>query len=153
MRGAIPLQHVDAMNKIGANVPVAWPHDGHVRDRGSGEALAPIYRRHGLLMLPSHATHQVGGFSTETGIADLDDYMQARQFKVFDTLPEWRQEYGTYHRKVGAIVKVNDDLMSATRIAHMMRRYAKAVPLGNGKAPAPKGPRIIEGADYALFGE
>jgi hypothetical protein len=35
-----------------------------------------------------------------------------------------------YHRKDGQIVKERDDIMSATRIAVMMKRYAKAVPLG-----------------------
>lgn len=134
MRGALPLQHADAMKKIAANVPVAWPHDGNQRDRNSGEPMAAIYRKHGLIMLESHATHPSGGYSTEAGIMDMDVYMQARQWKVADNLHDWFQEYGQYHRKDGQIVKVRDDLMSASRIAHMMRRRAKAVPLGSGRA-------------------
>lgn len=151
MKGAIPLQHADAMRRIAANVPVAWPHDGHVRDRGSGEELARQYRKHGLIMLNTHATHPTGGFSTEAGIMDLDTYMQARQFKVFDNQPDWFQEYGQYHRKDGLIVKSHDDLMSATRIAHMMRRYARAVPLGSRVAGQRSVPRLVDGVDFDLF--
>jgi phage terminase large subunit-like protein len=153
MRNATPLVHAAAMKRIAADVPVAWPHDGHVRDRGSGEALSKIYIGEGLKMLPTHATHPTGGFSTEAGVADLNRYMEARQFKVSDNQPEWKQEYGTYHRKKGMIVKVNDDLMSATRIGMMMRRYARAVPLGGrivGKAGASR-IRIADGVDYDLF--
>jgi hypothetical protein len=151
MKGAIILQHVDAMRRIAANVPVAWPHDGHVRDRGSGEALAAQYRKAGLIMLNTHATHATGGYSTEAGIMDMDGYMQARQFKVLDNQPDWFQEYGQYHRKDGLIVKVHDDLMSATRIAHMMRRYARAVPLGSRVGGAKPTIREIPGKDFDLF--
>lgn len=153
MKGAIVLQHAVAIKRIAANVPVAWPHDGHVRDRGSGEALAKLYKAEGLNMLGTHATHPEGGYSTEAGIAIMDGYMQARQFKVLDNQPEWFSEYGQYHRdKNGLIVKVHDDLMSATRIGMMMRRAAKAVPLGSRVAPRQRGPIMIRGHDYDLFG-
>jgi hypothetical protein len=39
-------------------------------------------------------------------------------------------EFRTYHRKDGLIVKLRDDLMSASRIGLMMRRYART---GDGK--------------------
>lgn len=154
MKGAIILQHVDAIRRIAADVPVAWPHDGHIRDRGSGEALAAQYRKHGLKMLGSHATHATGGLSTEAGILDLDTYMQARKFKVLDGQPEWFSEYGQYHRKDGLIVKAHDDLMSATRIAHMMRRYAKPVPLGASRGARANTSRVrtADGVDFDLFG-
>jgi len=128
----LPLEHADAMKRIAANVPVAWPHDGTQRDKGSGEQLAKIYSRHGLNMLATHATHPTGGYSTEAGIMDLETHMRSSRFKVASILGEWHQEYRLYHRdKEGKILKVDDDLMSATRIAWMQRRSAKCVPLGS----------------------
>jgi hypothetical protein len=126
------LQHVDSMRRIAASVPVAWPKDGHVRERSSGEATALIYKGYGLRMLEHHATHLDGSDGTEAGVADLDNYMQARQFKVFDTQTDWLAEYRDYHRdERSLIVKVRDDLMSATRVAHIMRRRAQPGPLGS----------------------
>lgn len=153
MKGAIPLQHATAIKRIAANVPIAWPHDGHQRDRGSGEALAKLYKAEGLNMMMSHATHPTGGFSTEAGYLDMDGYMQARRWKVFDNQPEWFQEYGQLHREKGVIVKVHDDLMSATRIAHMMRRAARAVPLGGRAGSSAGKPRIrqVDGVDFDYF--
>jgi hypothetical protein len=40
-------------------------------------------------------------------------------------------EFRGYQRKDGQIVKLNDGLMSATRIATMMRRYAKQGQIGS----------------------
>jgi len=132
MTNALIIQHVDAIKRIGGNVPVAWPHDGHQKERSSGESMAAIYKKHGLKMLDSHATHPTGGYSTYAGIMDMDLYMAARQWKVADTCSMWFQEYGQYHYKDGVLVKVRDDLMSASRVAHMMRRRALPVPLGPG---------------------
>jgi hypothetical protein len=44
---------------------------------------------------------------------------------VFSHLEEWFEEFRLFHRKDGIIVKLNDDLLSATRYAMMMRRKAK----------------------------
>lgn len=85
-------------------------------------------------MLSTHATHPTGGYSTEAGIMDMERMMQARRFRVSRHLVEWMNEYAMYHRDdKGQIVKKNDDLLSATRIAVMQRRSAKAVPLGSKK--------------------
>jgi hypothetical protein len=51
--------------------------------------------------------------------------MRSGRFKVASHLSDWFEEFRLYHRKDCVIVKVNDDLMSATRIAVMGRRYAK----------------------------
>ncbi len=136
MTGATAVQHAEAMKKVAANVPVAWPHDGNIRrdTGGSLEQIAKIYRGHGLNMLDSHATHVTGGYGTYAGITDMDAYMQARQWRVADTCTDWFGEYGQYHYDKGVLVKVRDDLLSATRIGHMMRRRAKAIPLGSKRA-------------------
>jgi hypothetical protein len=56
------------------------------------------------------------------------DRMQTGRFKVFDHLNDWFEEFRMYHRKDGKIVKLGDDLMSATRYADMMKRHAITKP-------------------------
>jgi hypothetical protein len=51
--------------------------------------------------------------------------MQTMRFRVFAHLEDWFEEFRLYHRKDGMVVKLTDDLMSATRYALMMRRMAK----------------------------
>jgi phage terminase large subunit-like protein len=131
MSGQTPPYHAAAMKRIAANVPVAWPHDGVAREAGSGESLAEIYKREGLGMLPSHATHASGGYSTEGGVLEILTRMRDGRFKVAAHLSGWFEEFRLYHRDKGLIVKLNDDLMSATRIAVMARRHAKDAPIGS----------------------
>ncbi len=132
VRDSLPLVHADMIKRIAANVPVAWPHDGHVRDANSGEEMARIYKKHGLNMLADHATHVSGGYSTEAGLMDLETAQRAGRFKVNNQFSDWFQEYRLYHRdKEGKIVKEGDDIMSATRIVWMARRHARVVPLGS----------------------
>lgn len=127
-----PSFHAEQMKAMGASVPVAWPHDGTQREKGNPAAtIASIYRAQGLQMLPTHATFPDGGYSTEAGIKEMEGRFITGKLKVSSHLVQWFEEYRTYHRKDGLIVKQNDDLMSATRIAVMARRFAKQVPLGN----------------------
>ncbi len=130
MPGGTPLNHTARMKAIASAVPVAYPHDGDAREKGSGEPLADLYRAEGLNMLSGHATHPGGGCSTEAGITAMLARMRTGRFKVAMHLAEWLDEFRVYHWKDGLIVKVNDDLMSASRIAVMDYRYAKAVELG-----------------------
>jgi len=131
-RNQTPLQHATAMKPVGASVPVAWPQDGHQRDTGNLESLAAQYKKHGLQMLPHHATFPDGGNSTEAGIIEMQERFATGRLKVAAHLAPWFQEFGLYHRKDGLIVKLNDDLMSATRILVMARRFARQVALGPG---------------------
>lgn len=151
MSGANALQHAEAMRQIAANVPVAWPHDGHAREKGSGLELSKIYAGRKLNMLETHATHSTGGYSVYAGVTQLDEVMKAGRFHVDRTLAQWFEEYGQYHFKDGQIVKVRDDLLDATRIAWMMRRRAKAVPLGS-RATRRRGSIILPGADEHHWG-
>jgi hypothetical protein len=127
IRGGVPTIRASAMKRIAPNVPVAWPHDGNQRDKGSGRTLTSIYKAEGLKMLSTHATFTTGGYSTEAGIKDMLGRINGGRFKVSDHCREWHDEFQTYHRKEGLIVKVNDDLMSATRIGVMQIRSAKVV--------------------------
>lgn len=52
--------------------------------------------------------------------------MNEGRWKVFSTCPMWFNEFSLYHRKDGLIVKLNDDLISASRYAMMGRRFARA---------------------------
>lgn len=124
------LEHATAMKRIAAAVPVAWPHDGHARDKGSGDELAAIYARHGLKMLPDHAQFDTGGYSREAAVMEVDERARTGRLKVAAHLSDWFGEYRLYHRKDGQIVKLNDDIMSATEKIIMAKRHAKAVPLG-----------------------
>jgi hypothetical protein len=56
------------------------------------------------------------------------DRMHTGRLKVFAHLAEWFEEFRLYHRKDGKVVKEMDDLMSATRYAIMMLRFAETEP-------------------------
>jgi phage terminase large subunit-like protein len=129
---ALPIQHAAAMKPIGAAIPVAWPQDGTQR-RDDGKPMSDHYKRQGLLTLPEHATWPDGGVSTEAGILEMDERERSGRLKYAAHLSDILEERRFYHRKDGKIVKLKDDLLSAVRIAIMMKRYARAVPLG-GKA-------------------
>lgn len=134
MKNATPLQHAAAMKPVlrgfGARIPCAWPQDGWQRKEGFDGSLTPlrnIYKKHGLSMLDHHATFPDGSNSTEVGIATMDERMKSSRWKVFSSCPDWFEEYRMFHRKDGQIVKLHDDLMSASRILTMQLRAARTV--------------------------
>lgn len=107
-------------------VPTAWPHDGLQTEKGSGAQQKQAYADAGWQMMPEMATWPAGGNGVEFGLVELYDRMSNGRLKVFSHLSDWFEEKLNYHRdESGNIVKVNDDLLSATRYAYMMRRYAK----------------------------
>ncbi|MBD3844258.1 terminase large subunit [Bosea sp. SSUT16] len=126
-REATPIIHAAALKPWGVKLPWAWPHDGLQHDKGSGEQLAELYRKQGLNMLPERATFEDGTNGVEAGVLDMLDRMQTGRLKVAKHLTEWFEEFRLYHRKDGKIVKERDDLLSATRYALMMLRFAEAV--------------------------
>jgi len=138
-RQQTPITHAGAIRPWGEWIPCAWPHDGLQHDKGSGEELAAQYRRQGLNVLPEHATHEEGGYGVEAGISELLDRMKTGRFKVFSTLSGWFAEKRGYHRKNGMIVKERDDLLSATRVAVMMRRFAEMKRPARRHAPGQAG--------------
>lgn len=108
-------------------IPWAWPHDGLQHEKGSGEQLAKQYKDQGLLMLPNRATFEDGTSFVEPGITEMLDRMQTGRWKVFSHLSEYFEEFNLYHRKDGLIVKKGDDLISSSRMAYMMRRFARTM--------------------------
>lgn len=127
-REATPLIHAAALKPWGDWLPWAWPHDGLQHDKGSGEQLAQQYRDQGLDMLHERATFEDGSNGVEAGIAEMVDRMLTGRWKVFDHLEDWFGEFRLYHRKDGLIVKLNDDRISASRYAMMMKRHAITQP-------------------------
>jgi len=148
---ALPIQHAYAMKQVGAGVPVAYPKDATDRDMGSGVPLAAQYKRHGLMMLPDFAKWPDGSVSTEAGILEMQERLLSGRLKVARHLSEWLEEYRMYHRKDGQIVKMRDDLMSATRVAVMARRFARNVPLGAVAGRPVNEQKIADGVDFDLF--
>lgn len=122
---ATPIIHAAAIKPWGDWLPVAWPHDGLQHDKGSGEQLAVQYRAQGLKMLPERATFDDGTNGVEAGISDMLQRMETGRWKVFRTCQNWLEEFRLYHRKDGKIVKERDDVISASRYALMMKRFAK----------------------------
>lgn len=115
--------------------PVSWPHDGMaVRDGVHGETLAQLYRNEGVNMRCEHAQfpesqsvgeRKLSRISTEAAIQEILTRMETNRFKVFSHLAKWFEEFRLYHRKDGVIVKVRDDMMSATHKAIMDLRHAE----------------------------
>lgn len=135
-REQTPLLFTPAIKAWGDWLPWAWPHDGLQHDKGSGLQLKEQYKTQGLNMLEDKATHPpadgedegTGGNGVEAGIMDMLDRMQTGRWKVFANLNDWFEEFRLYHRKDGKIVKLDDDLMSASRYANMMKRFAITKP-------------------------
>lgn len=129
------LAHSNAIKMRGAWIPVAWPHDAHQHDKGSGKVIAAQYKKEGVNMLRTHATHPPniqkgekegsGGTSFEAGIEEMKNRFQTGRLKVASHLEDWFEEYRMYHRDKGLVVKEHDDLLSATRILIMMLRFAR----------------------------
>lgn len=127
-REQTPVVHAASIKPWGHWIPNAWPHDGLQHDKGSGEALKEQYAGQGLKMLGEKATFLDGGNGVEAGVMEMLDRMKTGRWKVFSTCQTWLQEFRLYHRLDGLIVKERDDLISASRYAMMMRRFAALKP-------------------------
>jgi phage terminase large subunit-like protein len=140
----------------GAWIPVAWPHDGeNTTQAAAGQSLAKQYRDAGVNMLKERATNPPdpaqgqkegqGGNAVWPGVQDILDRMLAGRFKVFAHLHDWFEEMRMYHIDNGKIVKVDDDLMDATRTGVMMLRHAKTPPVNEHRAKLPAYTPSVQG--------
>jgi Terminase RNaseH-like domain len=111
----------------GLRIPIAWPHDANQHERGSGVALADVYRRVGAPFLHSHAVqHGTKSLAVEPVIDEMIGYMKEGRFTIASHLTELAEEILNYHRDEDyKIVKLRDDLISAVRYAFMMRRSGR----------------------------
>lgn len=133
--------------------PVAWPHDG---GRGaslvSGETVAMTYKKLGLHMLAKHATFTDGGFNFSAGIQEMENRFGSGRLKVAAHLHDFFDEYQGYHYENNAVVKVDDDILSATRILCMAIRHAQPRDQFIGFGAQTVGPApIADGVDFDLF--
>lgn len=137
VREETPLVQAAALKPWGAMandaqwLPWVWPHDGLQHDKGSGEQLATQYRAQGLRLAPKHAQFEDGSIGFEAGLMEMYGRMKIGKLKVFANLGDWFEEFRLYHRKDGLVVKLRDDLLSATRIGIMAKREARLAP-GDG---------------------
>ena len=69
-----------------------------------------------------------------TSSGPLSERRQTGRWKVFSHLEDWLEEFRLYHRKDGKVVKVLEDLISASRYAMMMKRLARP----SASAPIPQ---------------
>lgn len=127
-----PVFHAAAIKTRGDWIPVAWPHDGLQHDKGSGEQLAEQYRAQGLNMLRERATFADGSNGVEAGVMDMLDRMQTGRLKIAAHLEPLWDEFRSYHRQNGRIVKENDDILSAVRYGLMELRHAEVRKSGGG---------------------
>lgn len=127
-----PMLFAAATKPWGDWLPWSWPHDGKQSggkfDAADQQQLQAIYKGHGLKMLYQHAQFEDGTNGVEAGITDMYERMETGRWKVFSHLADWFEEFEIYHRKDGLIVKLNDDLISASRYALMMKRFATTRP-------------------------
>lgn len=137
-----------AVNSKGDWIPVIWPHDGLIHDKKSGKPLADIYRdEFGMNMWYEPFSNPAqpgdeegsGGNGVEVGLMEILNRMVSGKFKVFSTCKDWFEEFRMYHRKDGQLVKLRDDLMSATRYGVMMIRHAQTKTVKFIKQHIPRG--------------
>ena len=116
-------EHASRIKKRGDWIPVAWPHDALQSDKQSGTQIADLYRGEGVNMLYERAQMEMpdGSMtnSVEATLMMMEQRMLDGRFKVASHLTEWFEEFNVYHRKD------KDDLISSTRYAMMMLRYAE----------------------------
>lgn len=153
LAGANIPTHASAIRSWNPNIPVAWPHDAHSRDKGSGVKVSKQYKDAGLTMMATHALFsddEGGGNSVEAGLSEMNERMKSGRWKVFRTCPMWFGEYRLYHRKDGMVVKEDDDLISASRYGMMMRRHARSLSDLGGRNVKRRGP--AKGINFNVLG-
>src|SRR4029077_20876720 len=95
------------------------------------------------------------GFNFESGITEIEQRLATGRLQIASHLAGNFDEYRGYHRVAGLVHKVDDDLLSATRVLCMDIRYAKALaPDRPGQAGFMRQERsmgIAKGTDFDLF--
>lgn len=129
-------------------MPFAWPPDGNATDKLSTTTVKQHYVNNFVQMLPSHAVNADGSTSVWAGITNIQQRLENGTFKLFSSLYQWLEEYRNYHMEDGKIVKIDDDLLDATRYAMMMLKNARTI----DKSWYPGRPRptgnLLEGSDF-----
>ena len=129
-------EHASAIKKRGEWIPCVWPHDMNQEEPKSCKALHRLFVDEGVNMRPEHFTNppepgkDKGDLGVEVGLQHILDRFQTKTLKVFKHLDLWFGEFRGYHRDPnGKLVKLRDDLMSATRYGVMSVRHAYTQPM------------------------
>jgi phage terminase large subunit-like protein len=127
--GATPLVHVNRIHQMtsGMRVKCVWPHDGHVRDKGSGLPLIQQYNHYGLNVADKHALNYGSkNYSTEPGLQEMREFMESGKLHIAPHNMELIEELKGLHRDNNhVLVRVRDDMASALRLAIMEHRAGK----------------------------
>jgi hypothetical protein len=78
MERSSALYHVQRIHSMtrGLRIPIAWPHDGAVHDKGSGLSLASQYKGFGANMLATHAAnHGTKRLNIEPTLEEMREMM------------------------------------------------------------------------------
>ncbi len=122
------IDHASAIKSRGKWIPVAWPHDGGHREKGSGNKLKNYYFDEDVAMLSTSACYQsnkLGPQPVEPIVTEMIDRIRTGRFKVFPHCRMFRDEFRGLHRdKRGLIVPKKDDVIKAVMYGLMMKRYA-----------------------------
>jgi hypothetical protein len=123
------LYHVQRIHSMtqGLRLPIAWPHDGSVHDKGSGLSLAGQYRNFNANMMPKWAlNHGTTHYNVDPALEEMRELWYTHKLIIAPHNAELIEEFRHYHRDGNfKIVRQRDDLISALRYAIMMRRSGK----------------------------
>jgi phage terminase large subunit-like protein len=146
----------------GLRIPVAYPHDANVHDKGSGIVLKDQYQQYGLNMMVSHAVNHGSKMNNvEPALEEICELMRTGRMTIGSHNTELIEEMRHYHRDQDfRIVKQNDHLTDALRYAVMMKRQGRprlecdGIGYGGMAYSAQRrqntGPRFASGIDFDL---
>lgn len=117
---AEPSIHADAIKNRGLWMPGIADYAGRSIE---GERVIDRYRALNLNLVNADK-------SVDAGLMEVLQRLSTGRLKVFSTLSNWFEEYKVYHRnEKGAIVKLKDHLMDATRYLVMGQHHMIIKPI------------------------
>jgi len=143
----VPLNARRVILMGGDSIPVAWPHDGGIRD-GTGQTIAERYRQCGVNMLSEPAHFYDGSKKSKdkmTMVVEAQERFATGRLKISQSCPQLLREIVTWRFKNGKIIQQQDDhLIDALLKLLMMLRYA--LPVGEKKRKH----RVVK-SDYDFY--
>ena len=101
MERSSAMYHVQRIINMcrGLLIPVAYPHDGGVHDKGSGLSLASQYKNFGANMMAKHAlNHGTTNYSVEPGFLKSVTCSMPAELTIAPHNYELIDELRNYHR-------------------------------------------------------
>lgn len=120
MSRKLPSEHISALKARGLRIPIAIDPSAKKTDPVSGESayLAYTDKKNGLRV-------RLANNAVDEGLRALYTRFANGKIKVVSTCTDWIKEYRNYRTdKRNQIIKVNDDLMDATRYLNMELAHA-----------------------------